>query len=87
MITREDIEENLREIINRRKNHLLEKVPDGWMTTVQAAKVANISRRQMFFYLDAAAKSGEIKKKNFRVRVGNTIKPLPYYFVGKKLQS
>lgn len=87
-ITREQIEENLREIISRRKTSIIDKVPEGWITSEEAARIVGMSRTRMSVYLHGAIKSNEIQKKMFRVAVGTgRVIPMAHYFLGKPLSG
>ena len=84
MITREQIERSLLEIISRRKNQTIDKAPDGWVTVAQAAGIARMSKCRMRLYLREAHKAGEVQKKVFRVMCGAGPRPVPHYFLGSK---
>lgn len=88
-VSREQIEENLREIIARRKTSLVDRVPDGWITSRDAAKIAGISMVRIMVYLRESVKNGEIARKRFRIAVGPRARifPVVHYFLGKSLRS
>lgn len=84
-ITREQIEENLQEIISRRKTFLVDKVPDGWITSAEAARIVGMSRSRMQVYLREAVQQNGVPKKMFRVSVGTgRALPVAHYFLGSK---
>lgn len=85
MITKDQIEASLREIIARRKAAVVDKVPDGWLTSKQAAQMAGLSVPRMQFYLRESFKEGETDRKTFRIAIGQR-SPIPvlHYFLGKK---
>lgn len=84
MITREQIEASLREIINRRRLSIVDKVPEGWVTVKEASKIMGLSDCRVRVYLQGAAEAGEVQAKSFRLECGSAIRPVPHYFVGKK---
>lgn len=83
-ITREQIERSLMEIIAKRKNLVIDKVPDGWLTVVQAAGIAHMSEGRMRMYLREANKAGDIQQKSFRVQSGSVVRPIPHYLIAGK---
>lgn len=85
MITKDQIEASLREIIARRKAAFLDKVPEGWVTAKESAQIAGLSVPTMQRYLCEAFKKNEVTRKKFRVSVG-TRSPMVvlHYFLGKK---
>lgn len=82
MITREMIEANLREIMSRRKESCLDKIPEGWVTVAYASKIIGLSKNRTRGYLSGSG----VAKKEFRVLSGGNIRPVPHYFLGKKFK-
>jgi hypothetical protein len=80
-ITREQIESSLKAIIAKR-NMAVDKVPDGWVSTNDAAEIAGLSASRMRKHLSHAVKNGEIPEpKTFRIQVGSRVIPVPHFLV------
>jgi hypothetical protein len=80
------IEDNLKEIISRRKQSFIDKIPEGWITVKDACKILGLSDCRVRTYLQGAAQAGEVQTKSFRIVSGSAVRPVPHYFVGKKLK-
>lgn len=80
MITREMIEENLREIIFNRRELSADRIPEGWISVKDASKIIGLSEGRTREHLSVSG----VEKKPFRILCGKKVLPVPHYFLGKK---
>lgn len=60
-----------------------EKVPKGWYTLVQLGDKVGVKDRQAGNIANRFIKAGECEVKNFRVKVGQYIRPVKHYRFSK----
>jgi hypothetical protein len=56
-----------------------DKVPPGWYTTLTMAPLLGIKDRQAYNIAARFVAAGQAEKKNFRIKVGCYIRPVPHY--------
>lgn len=60
---------------------LVQKVPKGWMTTIEWAKQEGLGEGSVGLYLRKGVAMGVIEKKFFMVNRSGVIRPVPHYRV------
>ncbi len=55
--------------------------PDGFLTTEQHAAAAGLSVSQAGKVIRAGVIAGKVERRNFRVRNGSRVVPIPHYRV------
>jgi len=59
----------------------IETPPDGYWTTLQHAKAAGLSIQQANKIIKAGVLAGKVERRNFRIRNGARVVPIPHYRV------
>lgn len=57
----------------------VEKVPKGWMTTVEWAKQEGLGEGSVGLYLRKGVAMGVIEKRSFMVDRSGVVRPVPHY--------
>ena len=57
----------------------VDSVPKGWMTTRQIADEMGLSSVRAGHIVRGQVRSGWMEKKNFRILVGDLVRPVPHY--------
>lgn len=56
-----------------------DKVPPDWLTCAQIAVKLNKTRSRMAQILRAAAENNAIEVRKFKIKAGQTVRPVPHY--------
>lgn len=56
-----------------------EDVPEDWHTTVELAELLKKSVSTTGKLLCAAIRAGKCERRNFRIRTGGAVRPVPHY--------
>lgn len=59
----------------------IETPPDGFLTTTQHAEAAGLSIPQASKIIKAGVMAGKVERRNFRIRNGGRVVPIPHYRV------
>ena len=59
----------------------IETPPDGFLTTIQHAEAAGLSIPQASKIIKAGVTAGKVERRNFRIRNGGRVVPIPHYRV------
>lgn len=59
----------------------IETPPDGYWTTLQHAEAAGLSVPQAGKILRCGVLAGKVERRNFRIRNGGRVVPVPHYRV------
>lgn len=59
----------------------IETPPEGFLTTIQHAEAAGLSVQQTSKIIKAGVLAGKVERRNFRVRTGARVAPVPHYRV------
>ena len=57
----------------------IDKVPDGWMTTVQWAAEEGKSIPRTSAIIRELVRAGHVESRNFVVQAGSRVLPVPHY--------
>lgn len=71
--------EHLRTIQRELATRRTEEVPEGWLTSAQWAKEANLARPTVEAILADGAAAGLIERKQFRIVVGSQTRKVWHY--------
>lgn len=69
----------LADLVEALANGGVEAVPDGWQTTRQIASESGKSTARTAEILREALAAGLIEVRNFRIRSGGRVYPIPHY--------